>query len=143
MLLYPPSGATLREARVPGYGTMDSGTLGFLVFIGVSVGFALGSVIMNQIFGAKRKYSYLQRTTYECGQEPEGEAQIDFPSAHYIYAIVFVAVDILGFVLALWAVSFRAFHEAWSTFAVILGGFTLLALAGIYYVLRGERSLWV
>ncbi len=122
---------------------MDSGTIGFLVFLGIAVGFAIGSIVMNHIFGAKRRYSYLQRTTYECGQEPEGEAQIDFPSAHYVYALVFVAVDILGFVLALWAVSFRSLHVYWSTFATVLGGFTVLALAGIYYVLRGERSLWV
>ncbi|MDE1820669.1 MAG: NADH-quinone oxidoreductase subunit A [Euryarchaeota archaeon] len=122
---------------------LDSGTIGFLVFLGIAVGFAVGSIVLNWVFGARRRYSYLQRTTYECGQEPEGEAQIDFPSAHYVYALVFVAVDILGFVLVLWAVSFRAFRTAWPTFAAILGGFTLLALAGIYYVLRGERSLWV
>jgi NADH:ubiquinone oxidoreductase subunit 3 (subunit A) len=122
---------------------LDSGTIGFLVFLGIATAFAVGSIIMNQIFGAKRRYSYLQRTTYECGQEPEGEAQIDFPSAHYVYALVFVAVDVLGFVLALWAVSFRSEVSSWPTFATIAGGFTLIALAGIYYVLRGERSIWV
>ena len=99
--------------------------------------------MLNRILGARRRRSYLQATTYECGEEPEGEAQIDFPSQHYVFAIVFVAVDVLGFVLALWAVSFRALVGVWWTPALIAGGFTVLALVGIYYALRGEESLWV
>ncbi|MCI4369308.1 MAG: NADH-quinone oxidoreductase subunit A, partial [Thermoplasmata archaeon] len=84
---------------------------------------------------------YLQFTTYECGEESEGEAQIDFPTQHYTFAIVFVAVDIMGFLLALWGLTFRSVNSAiWPM--VIAFGFTALALAGIYYALQGERR-WV
>jgi NADH:ubiquinone oxidoreductase subunit 3 (subunit A) len=122
---------------------MDTETITFLFFVLVAAAFGGGSILLNRTLGARRRRSYLQLTTYESGQEPEGEAQIDFPSSHYVYALVFVAVDILGFVLALWAVSFRTYVASWLTFAVIAGGFTVLALTGIYYVLRGERSVWV
>jgi NADH:ubiquinone oxidoreductase subunit 3 (subunit A) len=122
---------------------MDPETITFLFFLLVAAAFTVGSLALNRALGARRRRSYLQLTTYESGQEPEGEAQIDFPSSHYVYALVFVAVDIIGFVLALWAVSFRTYASAWVTFLVIAGGFTLLALTGIYYVLRGERSVWV
>ncbi len=122
---------------------MDPETITFLFFLLVAAAFTVGSLVLNRTLGARRRRSYLQLTTYESGQEPEGEAQIDFPSSHYVYALVFVAVDVLGFILALWAVSFRTYAGAWLTFLVVAGGFTLLALTGIYYVLRGERSVWV
>jgi NADH:ubiquinone oxidoreductase subunit 3 (subunit A) len=120
---------------------VDSVTI-FLVFAAVAVVFGVGSVVANRIMGARPRRSYLQSLTYESGQEPEGEAQIDFPSQHYTFAIVFVAVDIIGFVLALWGLSFRTqFATTWlPTFVAF--GFTGLALTGIYYALHGEKR-WV
>ncbi|HEY6237892.1 MAG TPA: NADH-quinone oxidoreductase subunit A [Thermoplasmata archaeon] len=120
---------------------MEAGTVTFLVFVGVASAFGVGSIVANRMLGARSRRSYLQRTTYECGEEAEGEAQIDFPTQHYTFAIVFVAVDVLGFVLALWALTFRGVNSAWSP-SVIAFGFTALALAGIYYALQGEKR-WV
>jgi NADH:ubiquinone oxidoreductase subunit 3 (subunit A) len=120
---------------------MDSVTI-FLVFAAIATVFGVGSIVANRVMGARPRRSYLQALTYESGQEPEGEAQIDFPTQHYTFAIVFVAVDIIGFVLALWGLSFRtAFTTDWvPTFVAF--GFTALALTGIYYALHGERR-WV
>ncbi len=121
---------------------MEAGISTFLVFAGVAAAFGVGSIAGNRILGAKKRRAYLQDLTYECGQEPEGEAQIDFPTQHYTFAIVFVAVDIIGFVLALWALTYRGVNSGWlPTFIVF--GFTGLAVAGIYYALRGERRLVV
>ena len=117
----------------------DIGT--FLIYIVIAAGFAVGSLALNRLLGARPRRSYLQRTTYECGQEPEGEAQIDFPTQHYMFAIIFVAVDILGFLLALWALTFRGVNSSWYP-VFIAFGFTALALAGIYYALSGEKR-WV
>jgi NADH-quinone oxidoreductase subunit A len=113
----------------------------FLVFAAIAVAFAVGSIVANRFLGARARRSYLRLTTYECGQEAEGEAQIDFPTQHYTFAIVFVAVDVLGFLLALWALTFRGVNsQAYPLF--IAFGFTALALAGIYYALSGEKK-WV
>ncbi len=119
---------------------MDSVTL-FLVFAAVATAFGGGSLLANRMLGAKPRRAYLQSMTYECGQEAEGEAQIDFPTQHYTFAIVFVAVDILGFLLALWGLTFRALASSWGP-TVIAFAFSALALAGIYYALSGEKR-WV
>jgi NADH:ubiquinone oxidoreductase subunit 3 (subunit A) len=110
----------------------------FLAFGAIAAAFAVGSLAANQYLGARPRQSYLQLTTYECGEEAEGEAQIDFPTQHYTFAIIFVAVDVLGFILALWALDFRSVNSSlWPSF--IAFGFTALALAGIYYALSGEK----
>lgn len=117
---------------------MGAGITTFLVFAAIATAFGVGSILANKAFGAKRRRAYLQALTYESGQEPEGETQIDFPTQHYTFAIVFVAVDVIGFVLALWGVSYRTVNDAWlPTFIVF--GFTALAIVGIYYALVGER----
>ena len=120
---------------------MEAGVTTFLVFAGIAAVFGVGSIVANRTLGAPARRSYLQRTTYECGEEAEGEAQIDFPTQHYTFAIVFVAVDVLGFVLALWGLTFRGINSAYGP-TLIAFGFTALALAGIYYALQGERR-WV
>ncbi|MCL4324623.1 MAG: NADH-quinone oxidoreductase subunit A [Candidatus Thermoplasmatota archaeon] len=124
---------------------MDAGTESFIVFAVIAVIFGVGSIIANRMLGARRVKSYLQDLTYECGEEAEGSAMVDFPTHHYVFAIVFVAVDVLGFLLALWAVSLHYFvkFDEWLIPALVVGVFSCMALLGIYYVLRGEQSLWV
>ena len=120
---------------------MGAGIGTFLIFAVVAAAFGIGSIIANRTLGAPARRWYLQYTTYECGEEAEGEAQVDFPTQHYTFAIVFVAVDITGFILALWALTFRAINSSLlPTF--IAFGFTALAITGIYYALHGEKR-WV
>jgi NADH:ubiquinone oxidoreductase subunit 3 (subunit A) len=120
---------------------MSAGITTFLAFAAVAVAFGAGSIIANRMLGARRRQSYLQLTTYECGEEAEGEAQIDFPTQHYTFAIVFVAVDVLGFILALWGLTFRGPNSSWYPVFIAVA-FTALAITGIYYALSGEKK-WV
>ena len=120
---------------------MESGVTTFIVFAIVATLFGTVSLVLNRMLGAKRRKSYLETTTYECGEEAEGEAQIDFPTQHYTFAIVFVAVDVLGFLLALWGLTFRSVNAALVPVLVAVG-FTALAITGIYYALSGEKR-WV
>jgi NADH-quinone oxidoreductase subunit A len=121
---------------------MDAGVTTFLVFAIIAAVFGVGSLVANRMIGAKRRSSYLQLTTYECGEEPEGEAQVDFPTQHYTFAIVFVAVDVLGFILALWGLTFRGPNSAWLPVFIVIA-FTGLAITGIYYALSGEKRWFV
>jgi len=120
---------------------VQAGVITFVVFALVAVAFGGGSLVLNRLLGAKGRKSYLETTTYECGEEAEGEAQIDFPTQHYTFAIVFVAVDVLGFLLALWGLTFRSVNSAIMP-VLIAAGFTGLAITGIYYALSGEKR-WV
>ena len=54
---------------------------------------------------------------------------------------MFVAVDVLGFVLSLWGLTFRGANSAWYPVFIAVG-FTALAIVGIYYALSGEKR-WV
>ena len=54
---------------------------------------------------------------------------------------MFVAVDVLGFVLALWGLTFRGANSAWLPVFIAVA-FTGLAITGIYYALSGEKR-WV
>jgi NADH-quinone oxidoreductase subunit A len=119
----------------------EAGVATFVVFAVVAALFAGGSLLLNRSLGAKRRRSYLEETTYECGEEAEGEAQIDFPTQHYTFAIVFVAVDVLGFLLALWGLTFRSVNSAVVP-VLVAAAFTALAVTGIYYALSGEKR-WV
>src|SRR5579863_7313396 len=121
--------------------SMEAGVTTFIVFALVAGAFGVVSIVLNRLLGARRRRSYLQATTYECGEETIGEAQIDFPTQHYTFAIVFVAVDVIGFVLALWGLTFRTVNSALAPMLVAFA-FTALALAGIYYALSGEKR-WV
>jgi NADH-quinone oxidoreductase subunit A len=122
---------------------VEAGVDTFLVFAVIAAIFGGGSLLANRMLGARARRSYLQRTTYECGEEAEGEAQIDFPTQHYTFAIVFVAVDVLGFILALWALTFRSVPGTSGWYPVFLAvAFTALAITGIYYALSGEKR-WV
>jgi NADH-quinone oxidoreductase subunit A len=120
---------------------VEAGVTTFVVFAAVAAAFGGVSLVLNRMLGAKRRRSYLETTTYECGEEAEGEAQIDFPTQHYTFAIVFVAVDVLGFLLALWGLTFRSVNSAVVP-VLVAAAFTALAVTGIYYALSGEKR-WV
>ena len=53
---------------------MGAGLTTFLVFALIATAFGAGSLVANRLLGARRRSSYLQLTTYECGEEAEGEA---------------------------------------------------------------------
>jgi NADH-quinone oxidoreductase subunit A len=120
---------------------MEGGLGTFLIFAAIAAAFGVGSILANRALGARARRSYLQLTTYECGEEAEGEAQIDFPTQHYTFAIVFVAVDVIGFILALWGLTFRGVNSSMLPMFIAFG-FTALAMIGIYYALQGEKR-WV
>ena len=45
----------------------------------------------------------LKDLTYECGEMPEGEAQIQFHFQYYMFALIFLVFDVAAIFLLLWA----------------------------------------
>lgn len=82
----------------------------------------------------------MRDTTYECGEKPIGEAQIQFHVQFYIYAIIFVAFDILTVFLLVWAMAFEQLSDIANIAAI---SFLIIMLAGVYYSLKKERILWI
>ena len=52
-----------------------------------------------------------QTSTYECGEAPIGEAQIQFHFQYYMFAIIFVAFDLVSIFVILWALVFSDIGE--------------------------------
>jgi len=97
------------------------------------------AIFMGKLF-RPTKHAELRETTYECGERPIGVAQIQFHVQFYIYAIIFVAFDIVTVFLLVWAMSFTELSETAKIFAVT---FLIILLAGVFYSLKKERILWI
>lgn len=78
--------------------------------------------------------------TYECGSVPEGEARIQFHFQYYMFAILFVAFDLVTVFVLLWALLFVDLGElAKLTMVLFLG----ILLVGVAYALKKEEVLWI
>lgn len=64
-----------------------------LAFALVSVGFALGSITLSRLVGA-RVYNAEKATIYECGERPIGVAWFNFNPRFYLVALVFVIFEV-------------------------------------------------
>jgi NADH:ubiquinone oxidoreductase subunit 3 (subunit A) len=114
------------------------------IFALVAVLFPVLAFYISRFFRPTKK-SPLRETTYECGETPIGQAQVQFHVQFYIYAIIFVVFDIVTVFLLLWALGFENFdkNDIMSDPYLIAFVFTAIMLAGVYYALAKERILWI
>jgi NADH-quinone oxidoreductase subunit A len=78
-------------------------------------------------------------STYECGNEPIGNARGRFPIKFYLIAILFIVFDIEVVFLYPWAVVYKKL----SWFGLIeMGIFLLILLAGYFYILKKGALKW-
>jgi len=94
------------------------------------------------------KLTTLRDTTYECGEMPIGQAQIQFHIQFYVYAIIFVVFDIVTVFLLIWALSFDSFaidsNNIWNNMPLVIAfAFTAIMLLGVYYAIKKEKILWI
>ena len=69
-------------------------------------GFAISTILLSKMVGP-RKPSREKLSTYECGEEPIGDARKRFNIRFYIIAMLFIIFDIELVFLYPWAVLFR------------------------------------
>jgi NADH:ubiquinone oxidoreductase subunit 3 (subunit A) len=114
------------------------------IFALVAVLFPVLAFFISRFF-RPTKQSTLRETTYECGETPIGQAQVQFHVQFYVYAIIFVVFDIVTVFLLLWALGFENFdqNDILSEPYVIAFVFTAIMLAGVYYALAKEKILWI
>jgi len=79
-------------------------------------------------------------TTYECGEVPIGQAHIQFHFQYYMYAILFVAFDLVTVFVLLWALAFDALSGAATVFMLMFLG---VLLVGVIYALKKEEITWI
>ncbi len=114
-----------------------------LVFFLLIVAFLAANLILWKILRPARA-SEEKLTTYECGENPEGPAWIQFNIRFYVFALIFIIFDVEAVFLLPWAVVFRELAKTQGALPFLEGlvfiGILVVALA---YVWRKGDLEWV
>jgi NADH-quinone oxidoreductase subunit A len=117
------------------------------IFALVAVLFPVLAFYMSRFF-RPTKFTTLRDTTYECGETPIGQAQIQFHVQFYVYAIIFVVFDIVTVFLLIWALAFDLFvidsTNLLNNMPLFVAlAFVVMMLVGVYYAIKKEKILWI
>jgi len=83
---------------------MEYGTV--LVFLAVSILLGVTALALNRLLMPFRP-NRVKNATYECGNEPVGDAQIRYNVRFYTFALLYVVFAVEAAFLFPWAVVFR------------------------------------
>lgn len=81
-----------------------------------------------------------QEETYECGEVPIGEAKIQFHFQYYMFAIIFIAFDLVSIFVILWALVFSGMGDIAK---IMLLSFLGILMVGVTYALKKEEIIWI
>ena len=115
----------------------DFGTVFFALILGI-VMVAIPLVISRLIAPSNKTKDKLD--TYECGEEAEGSAWLQFNIRFYIIALIFLIFDVEVVFLFPWAVVFK---EMGLLALIEMGIFLLILVAGLAYVWVKSDLDWV
>jgi NADH-quinone oxidoreductase subunit A len=110
-----------------------------LVFLVAIVGILVGALLFWKVVRPSR-FSEEKLTTYECGEDPTGNAWIQFNIRFYVVALVFIVFDVEAVFLLPWATVFREL----GLLAYVEGlVFIAILLVALLYVWRKGDLAWV
>ena len=115
----------------------DFGTVFFAVILGI-VMVAIPLMISWLVAPSNKTKDKLD--TYECGEEAEGSAWLQFNIRFYIIALIFLIFDVEVVFLFPWAVVFK---EMGLLALIEMGIFLLILIAGLAYVWVKSDLDWV
>ncbi len=116
---------------------MAYGTL--LVFIGFAFVFVIGGVVVNYLL-MPYKPSDEKRTTYECGLDPIGEAQVRYSLRFYVFALMYVVFAVEAVFLMPWAVVYRKIAGFAPLIEVLI--FIFILLLGLAFAWKKGELKW-
>ena len=106
-----------------------------VIFCGVALVFPVAPLLLAWLwrrFFQPPKPGVAKNATYECGMESLGEAQIQFQSQFYLYAIIFLIFDVESIFLIPFAVAFTG---------LTIGAFVAI-LVFLFLLLEGLVWAW-
>ena len=110
-----------------------------LVFLVAIVGFLLFVLVLWKGLRPAR-FSEEKLTTYECGENPTGNAWIQFNIRFYVFALIFIVFDVEAVFLLPWAVVFREMGLfAFVEMMIFIG----ILLVGLAYAWKKKALEWV
>jgi NADH:ubiquinone oxidoreductase subunit 3 (subunit A) len=86
------------------------------------------------------KPNALKNAIYECGLESRGDAWVQFQSAYYLYAIIFLIFDVEAVFLLPFAVAFTGLGVAASVSMLV---FVLMVVEGLAWAWAKGVLTWV
>lgn len=108
-------------------------------FTVLAVLFVLFAFLLQKMIAPKNA-SVLSRTTYECGEEVEGNAWVQFNIRFYVIALIFLIFDVELVLLLPWAVVFK--DLGWMAFIEMLIFLVVLTVGLVAVWRRGDLD-WV
>jgi len=113
--------------------------MGVVIFAIVALLFPTLAFLLSRYFRTD-KHDSRGETTYECGEVPIGDARIQFHFQYYMYAIIFVAFDLVAVFILLWALVFDDISTLAKVFMLMFLG---ILLVGVGYALKKEEIIWI
>lgn len=110
-----------------------------LSFLVVGIAFVVVNLIAWKILRPSR-FSEEKLTTYECGENPQGSAWIQFNIRFYVFALIFIVFDVEAAFLLPWAVVFKELGPLAFVEGLVFIGILAVGLA---YVWRKGDLEWV
>jgi NADH-quinone oxidoreductase subunit A len=110
-----------------------------LIFIVVAIGFLVTNLIAWWVLRPSR-FSEEKLTTYECGENPQGSAWVQFNIRFYVFALIFIVFDVEAVFLLPWAVVFKSIGPVAFVEGLI---FIAILVVGLAYVWRKGDLEWV
>jgi NADH-quinone oxidoreductase subunit A len=110
-----------------------------LVFLLTIVGLLAFVFVLWKVLRPARS-SEEKAMTYECGENPVGNAWVQFNIRFYVFALIFVVFDVEAVFLLPWAVVFRDLGTLAYVEGLVFIGILVVALA---YVWRKGDLAWV
>jgi NADH:ubiquinone oxidoreductase subunit 3 (subunit A) len=111
----------------------------FWAFALIDFGFLAVAVVASRLVSPK-KPNKIKNTTYECGQDPFGEARsfrLTGISRYFGYAVAFFALDAFGWIILSSALAMQQTIQQVSIIAI----YTLIIFSGIAYFLVEKDKL--
>jgi NADH:ubiquinone oxidoreductase subunit 3 (subunit A) len=110
-----------------------------LVFLVTIVGVMAFCLVLWKVLRPER-LDEEKTTTYECGEEPVGNAWIQFNIRFYVFALIFIVFDVEAVFLLPWATVFRELGALAYVEGLVFIAILAVALA---YVWRKGDLAWV
>jgi NADH:ubiquinone oxidoreductase subunit 3 (subunit A) len=110
-----------------------------LIFLLVVVGFLAVNLVLWWVIRPER-FSEEKLTTYECGENSQGSAWVQFNIRFYVFALIFIVFDVESVFLLPWAVVFKKLGMLAFVEGLVFIGILAVALA---YVWRKGDLEWV
>lgn len=111
-----------------------------LIFMVIGLVILLFAMFLWRLVRPSGTPSQVKYETYECGEEAQGSAWIQFNIRFYVVALIFIIFDVEIIFLLPWAVVFKGLGP----FAFIEGLiFIAILVVGLAYVWRKGDLAWV